>query len=302
MNNNCFSGGIEQKALKRDGLIVAFLFAVITILYFLPVLFSTQTFASRDIYAFFYPRRFFAAETIRNGSIPLWNPYLASGVPFLANLQSSIFYPLSIIYYILPFEMGFKIFIVVHYYLAGFFTYLLMRRWRYGIYPSLVAGVVFMFGGYMVSILDNVAFLTSATWLPLVILFFDRALNERKVQYCIVSGLVIGLQLLAGDASFYILSTFAFMGAYLVYFLVCESIHGLRERIRVAAYFPLAWLIGIGLSSIQLVPFLEFLSYSTRMEGFTFEKMTKWSIWYASNRKNKPSWSFPKKDMENALM
>ena len=278
MESTLLSGRSKKLALitRRDVLAIIFL-AFITIIYFSPVIFSNQTFASRDIYNFFNPRRFFAAEIIRNGEIPLWNSYLASGVPFLANLQSSIFYPLSVIYYILPFQLGFKYFIILHYYLAGLFMFLLMRQWRYDTYSSLVSSIVFMCGGYMISILDNVAFLTSAVWLPLILLFFDRSLREKQIRCLIITAVIITVQILGGDASFYLLSTFIIMSVYLIYYLITEKNLSIRERERVISFLPLAWMIGIFLAAIQLVPFIEFLSNSTRMEGFSYEKVTKWS-------------------------
>jgi len=279
MESTLLSGRSKKLALitRRDVLAIIFL-AFITIIYFSPVIFSNQTFASRDIYNFFNPRRFFAAEIIRNGEIPLWNSYLASGVPFLANLQSSIFYPLSVIYYILPFQLGFKYFIILHYYLAGLFMFLLMRQWRYDTYSSLVSSIVFMCGGYMISILDNVAFLTSAVWLPLILLFFDRSLREKQIRCLIITAVIITVQILGGDASFYLLSTFIIMSVYLIYYLITEKNLSIRERERVISFLPLAWIIGIFLAAIQLVPFIEFLSLSTRVEGFSYEKITKWSF------------------------
>src|SRR4030042_1133613 len=214
-----------SNSIKRNkvGILIALLLLCITALYFLPVVFTSKTFASRDMYAFFYPRQFFAAECIKSGILPLWNPHLASGVPFLANLQSSIFYPLSLIYYILPFQMGFKYFIVLHYFLAGFWMFLLMRRWEYDAYSCITSAIVFMFGGYMISLLDNVSFLTSAAWLPLVVLLFDRFLKEKKLDYLILTGVIIGLQILAGEVSCYVLSTFIFMFAYHLYHLTSKS-------------------------------------------------------------------------------
>ncbi len=263
---------------QRDFLKVAFLLFCITLLYFFPVIFSNQTFASRDLYAFFYPRRFFAAESIRNGILPLWNPHLASGVPFLANLQSSLFYPLSLLYYVLPFHIGFKFFIIVHYYLAGLFMYLLMKHFRYETAPSVTAGIVFMFGGYMVSILDNLAFLTAAVWLPLIVLFFDRSLSEQSPIDLIITGALISFQVFGGDASCYLLSTFVFMVVYLLYFLISEGNFATRKRKSVICCLPAVWIIAFGLSSIQLIPFFEFISHSSRTGGFGYEQLTKWSF------------------------
>ncbi len=278
MNYTLLDESNRKKLVAGENILAVIVLLFIITLYFLPVIFSDQTYASRDIYNFFNPRRFFAAETIRSGTIPLWNPYLASGVPFLANLQGAVFYPLSIIYYILPFQLGFKCFIVLHYYLAGLFMFLLMRRWRYDMYSSFISALVFMFGGYMISILDNVAFLTSAVWLPLIVLLFDRSLSEKKLGYLVITGVVIGLQILGGDASFYIFSTFIFMVAYLLYYLITVKSLSMKERGKIMMFLPLAWVIGICLAAIQLIPFMEFVSSSTRMEGFSYENITKWSF------------------------
>jgi len=145
-------------------------------------------------------------------------------------------------------------------------------------YSSFISALVFMFGGYMISILDNVAFLTSAVWLPLIVLLFDRSLSEKKLGYLIITGVVIGLQILGGDASFYIFSTFIFMVAYLLYYLITVKSLSMKERGKIMMFLPLAWVIGICLAAIQLIPFMEFVSYSTRMEGFSYENITKWSF------------------------
>ena len=80
------------EAMKKNkvAIVCAVLLLCITALYFSPVVFSSKTFASRDMYAFYYPRQFFAAECIKSGMLPLWNPHLASGVPFLARSRFTI--------------------------------------------------------------------------------------------------------------------------------------------------------------------------------------------------------------------
>src|SRR5579883_2609524 len=55
-----------------------------------------------DLITAFYPSRAFAARAVHEGTLPLWNPYLLGGVPFLASPQSSLFYPPNFLYYILP--------------------------------------------------------------------------------------------------------------------------------------------------------------------------------------------------------
>jgi hypothetical protein len=52
----------------------------------------------------FYPWQQFAAEMWRSGNVPLWNPFVGNGAPLAANLQSAVFYPLNILYLLLPVE------------------------------------------------------------------------------------------------------------------------------------------------------------------------------------------------------
>ena len=41
-----------------------------------------------------YPWQLHITRSLASGSVPLWNPYSYCGVPFVANAQSAVFYPL----------------------------------------------------------------------------------------------------------------------------------------------------------------------------------------------------------------
>lgn len=265
--------------MKKNLLITLFLIFV-TLIYFAPVIFSSNTFIARDNYTFYNPRHFFAAETVKAGGIPLWNPYLACGVPFQANVQSSIFYPFSAIYYILPFQQGYKYYIVLHYFLGSFFMFFLMREWGSSRYAAFVSGIVFAFGGYMGSILDNVAFLTAAVWLPLIVLCFHRTLKTGSFFYALFTAIVIAVQIFAGDASFYIITSILCMLLYALFWPVTRKNFPTHKSMGAATpWLLLLSSVGIGLllAAIQLVPMVELVSHSTRFEGLSYDRVTKWS-------------------------
>jgi hypothetical protein len=50
-----------------------------------------------DLSLQFYPFRTYAQSMLSQGEIPLWNPALLGGVPFLANMQSALFYPTTLV-------------------------------------------------------------------------------------------------------------------------------------------------------------------------------------------------------------
>src|SRR5439155_21386169 len=62
-----------------------------------------------DLVTSFYPYRTIAARAFREGTVPLWNPYMLSGAPFVAMAQSAVFYPPNFLYYVLPVPLAWSI-------------------------------------------------------------------------------------------------------------------------------------------------------------------------------------------------
>ena len=58
-----------------------------------PLAFSPGILMRGDVALYFYPYWEAAARATREGRLPLWNPDLFAGVPFLANPQVGFFYP-----------------------------------------------------------------------------------------------------------------------------------------------------------------------------------------------------------------
>src|SRR5215467_9351219 len=53
-----------------------------------------------DLIDYFYPFNAFSAGQMRHGTIPLWNPFLMSGMAFQAEPQTALFYPIHALYYV----------------------------------------------------------------------------------------------------------------------------------------------------------------------------------------------------------
>ena len=93
----------------------------------------------------------FLAECWAEGHLPLWNPRLFCGTPFLADIQTGVFYPLSAFFYFLPVPLAFNFFVISHYILGALFVYALARHWRCSVTASCLAALCFSLGGYLVS-------------------------------------------------------------------------------------------------------------------------------------------------------
>ncbi len=239
----------------------------VVILFFREALFTEQTFYFRDITTFFYPTRRLISELVREGHLPLWNPYVMSGFPLAGDVVNNVFYPLSALYYLLPFDMGFKWFIIVHFPIAGISCYLLGREWGLSRGAALFAGIAFMLSGPLLSQTNTINFLPGIAWLPLTLLGFHRTLLRRSWRSAAGTSLVLALQAL-GDPE-------------MVYFtLATMAIYGLMMAQRPwakSALWTLAALGGIGLlaallAAVQLPPLAELYRESIRSGGVRFEE------------------------------
>src|ERR1051325_12073154 len=67
--------------------------ALAALLAFAKPLLTNQVPSFRDHSDYFQPLRWFTADELRHGRLPLWNAYSASGEPWLANPQTAVFYP-----------------------------------------------------------------------------------------------------------------------------------------------------------------------------------------------------------------
>ncbi|HKN68916.1 MAG TPA: hypothetical protein VJW73_21680, partial [Gemmatimonadaceae bacterium] len=95
-----------------------------------------------------YPFREFAAASLRSGhGIPLWNPYLMGGMPYVAAMHGDIFYPTFLLRMILPTDVAMTWSFMIHIFLAGFFTYLFLRAWGLGFLPSVIGGIAYLMCG-----------------------------------------------------------------------------------------------------------------------------------------------------------
>ncbi|HVN67175.1 MAG TPA: hypothetical protein VMT55_02300, partial [Candidatus Sulfotelmatobacter sp.] len=162
----------RNRRWNKSDLIALFSLLGLVILFNWRFLTGREIFAFRDLTRYFYPLRFIMAQQVKSGSLPLWDPNIFCGFPLLATLQIGFFYPLTVIHYLLPFGRAFNWYIIIHYFLAGAFTYALLRHYRLPAAAAFFGGFVFAFSGYLLSVSNMNSSLSSVIWLPLVLIAF----------------------------------------------------------------------------------------------------------------------------------
>jgi hypothetical protein len=128
---------------------------------------NVHNFLLADVVDYIIPVKLFMAETIRAGQFPLWNPYVMAGYPFTYNTQAGVFYPFSLLYYLLPVDTAVNLTIVGQLLLGGLFMALYLRRWVQSQWAMLPGVVIFLFNGHMVVWLEWQVVHAAIIWLPL---------------------------------------------------------------------------------------------------------------------------------------
>ena len=156
---------------------------------------TNEVFTFRDHSDYFQPLRYFTAVELRNLRLPLWNPYSASGEPWLANPQTAVFYPPFWIYLIVPFAQAYVLFLLFHLALLGCGAFLLFSRFAEG-RSAFLGAMALMLCGPTLSMLDIQNNLTTFAWIPLILWC---ALSEVPAMW---SGAAIAMSFLAGEPFF----------------------------------------------------------------------------------------------------
>ena len=201
----------------------------------------------------YYPWRHFAVESLRQGTIPLWNPHAFCGTPFVANLQSAVFYPPNVLFLLMPVGLGFTATVVLHCALAGLFMFGFLRALGLARAASLVGAVAFMFNGALVAWAEYPALgLWVMVWLPLILWLLERAIQKGSIATAAAAGCMVGVQFLGGHFQY---SVYVLIG---IAIFALWRVGGSRgERLRVLGYSALALGLGIAVAAAQVLPALE---------------------------------------------
>ncbi len=250
-----------MKAQVKNRVKISAFFFLLLLIFFHKIIFTGQSFFVRDTLIQFHPWRVFAAERIKDGKVPLWNPYSYSGMPFLANMQSAVFYPPNILFYFLPFETAYKFYILFHFFLAGFLMYLLMKDFGVGENAAFVSGVVFAFNGYLLARIEFLSVLGTSVMTPAAFLLLRKCL--KKNSSVILLAVVFAVQFFAGHPQVLLYGIFPL--------LLYAVLNDVKDRkIKALTALAVSGLIAVLISAVQLLPSLEFLSHSIRAGGLDY--------------------------------
>ncbi len=250
----------------------------------------------RDFYSKEYPRGFpfknflitdpvrqtyiwkqLSVSQMSKGSLPVWNPYEMGGKPLVANFQSSVFYPLNIVLFLLPFSNVWAVFILLQTVLGGVFMYIYLRALKLDERASFLGSLAFSFSGFFVAWLEWGTIAQTALWLPLILLVIEKLFSKEKITrkngllFSGILGALFSVSLFAGH-----LQTFFYMVILATSYAIFLGV----RRFKRLMYFLLGGVLAVTVTVLQWYPTIQFIQLSARGIDQNYKTIEGWFFPY----------------------
>lgn len=234
---------------------VSLILLLIIVLRFFPLL-RGQTLYFGDNYSLMVPGKLFTAHWLRQGILPLWNPTIFAGLPWIGDVNQSVFYPSTLLFMWFKPAVALNLTLVLHVALTFIGMYLVGKKILNNHLSAMVAAIIWTLSTQITAVLNNISTLQSLSWLPLVV-YLGLFIHD-KFKYRLFFALAIFFQFSGGYPS------------HVLYSILLAVFFSFLNKSKNQSLWAwgLKWfqsaLLSICLTAIIWLPFLEVLNNSTR--------------------------------------
>lgn len=212
-----------------------------------------------DVVTAFYPYYALCKREFEEGRWPLWNRFELAGIPWIANAQTAVFYPPRLLHMAFDVPTANSLYIVLKLWLCGMTAYSCLRGIGLRTAAARFGSVAWMLCGYNV-VWAYWSLPDVAAWLPVLFLGVERVLADRYRQGGILACIGGTLMLFAGHPETAFTMAFG-VGVYTALRLAAGLSHW-RAALRRAGVLAAAWVVALLVTSVQVLPLLEYMQNS----------------------------------------
>ncbi|KKT78371.1 MAG: hypothetical protein UW73_C0003G0019 [Microgenomates group bacterium GW2011_GWB1_44_8] len=211
-----------------------------------------------DVFSQFFLWKYLIIEYLRQGILPLWNPYMFAGTPLLASYHSAALFPPNILLFVSKYA-GWGLYISLSTLTAMASMYLFLGHHVKHKLARITGAVVFGLAGPMTTWAEFGTGVWAASFIPTILWCIDNFFAQKKKIFLLVITILSSFLFLAGHAQ--ITTYFSLLFPAYVWWLYVRA----KNR-RCLIYLILFFLLGIGLAAIQFLPTLDVLDKSIRAQ------------------------------------
>jgi len=249
--------------------ILPLFFLLIAILAFWQVFFL-QNGLKWDVIDSFLPARYFVSESLRNGIIPLWNPYLFLGTPSYGDMVSVWnpevwFVSLFTTYSNITLQFVF----IAYIFFAGWGMFKLLQYFNVPKHFAFAGGVAYMLSGFMIGNAQNLSAIAGAAWIPFVVLYYWQFLQVTNWKNLFPLLFFLYLMIFNGYPGLTII-----LGYLLLSFFVVELIVKIKRKENwlqfLKFHFFLSFLLS-GIAAVLMISFFQVAPFIGQYGGGTLQ-------------------------------
>jgi len=226
-----------------------------------PMFVSGEPF-SPDVLFLAVPNAHFLGEQLRAGHLPLWDPYLLGGHPFLAELQTQVLYPPSLLWAFVDPRRWMGAFLALHLVFGAAGAFVMGRAFRLRPESSAVVALAMGLSPLIVEHYQHPNLLCALSWLPWMWAIARRLSRRPTPRLAAALAVVWACAFTAGAPE---LAACAAIGAVWI----------ARRRI---GWLALGLATGALLAAPAWLPFLELLRHSERAAGVPFAEVCHFEL------------------------
>jgi hypothetical protein len=259
---------------RKDWLAILLLLAITCIAYW-PLAFHVFS-LKNDALNYFMPVRFQISEAISSHHYPFWSPYFNLGYALNGDMQSGVWNPFVQFFSLFgPYTLyTLQLETLLYIFLSGAGMYLLLRQMRMPVTTALFAAVAYMLCGFNSDCCQYLNWISSAAFLPFVVLFYYKTLKGKKLVHSLAAGFFLYLMFVTAYPAHFIVALYL-LAAIFVYHVVLQLRAGSRLWTLLTTSFfsqlPLI-LCFVILSAPAILSYIQYLQLSERGEGTTYAK------------------------------
>lgn len=272
-----------------DGRAVAVLVGLPLVVFVVPALFGHPAIAGDNVIQNF-PLRTLSGRLVRQGHLPLWNPYIWSGSPLLGGLNGGSAYPFTFVFAVLAPVAAWVVNLLAVYWAAGLGVYVVLRQYKVRALPGVLAGLTYAFAGTLSGQMVHLGVVQGMAWIPWLLLAqlrlswavlgtgprpaaAGRPPRPSPWPWVTLLAGVLGLIVLTGEprsmAEAEVVASA--VGLWLLLHPHTGWVVGWRRRAAFVGYSALAAAWGVALAAVQIVPGWSFINASQRSnESYQF--------------------------------
>lgn len=241
------------------------------IVYFLPALSRGLVLSPDDGILQNVPFRVAAAEIVRAGYLPLWDPYIFSGMPFLGAAQAGLLFPLNWFYLLFAASMSTNLMVLSSYMIAALGAFLYARATGSSIAGAALTSLVWQAGGFLINQISHINIVQTAALLPWVLWALEHYAASGTRKAGALLSCLVALQFFAGHQQ-----AFAYALMLTFAYALVMGVTDIQKRKR---YFASTAFAGLGLllAAAQILPTWELLRNSLRATA-TYDFFTSFSM------------------------